>query len=72
MLHLLKSGGEGGGLGPFFLNFLDLPLERVAMLGRLVRVQREDDDGGKGVSMMRVEKVERVARVARVFRVQEW
>ena len=26
MLHLLKSGGEGGGLGPLFLNFLDPPL----------------------------------------------
>ena len=48
MLHLLKSGGAGGGLRPFFLNFLDLPLERVAMLGRLVKVEREDDDGGKG------------------------
>ena len=26
MLHLLKSGREGGGLGHLFLNFLDPPL----------------------------------------------
>ena len=48
-LHLLKSGGEGGGFRPLFLNFLD-PLLRRALcdtslwLMRLLCLNKDDFD----------------------------